>query len=186
MPKNNDQAVSHPPRPLLTALEAAASRFFPTLTPLSRKASLSSTALPKDLLVLFTSIANNEEAVGAQAQTSSLLQNVRVPGCLGLPGPWERPEMQRSFSPPLSGCWTTRVRGPGPASSGQGTNTVVRGGQARHGVTPGRHQLAQSLFPPLVLPSFFPYWAHTGQGLAGWTVKPRPKALNSWTTDSHH
>lgn len=98
-PKNNDQAVSHPPRPLLTALDAAASQFFPTLTPLSRKASLSSTALPKDLLVLFTSIAN-EEAAGVQAQTSSLLQNVRVPGCLGLPGPWERPEMQRSFSPP--------------------------------------------------------------------------------------
>lgn len=64
-------------------------------------------ALPKDLLVIFTSIANSEEAVRAQAQTSSLLQNVRVRGCLGLPVPWERPEMQRSFLPLLSGCWTT-------------------------------------------------------------------------------
>lgn len=70
------------------------------------------------------------------------------------------------------------------ASSAQGTNTVVWGRQARHGVTPGRHHLAQSIFHPLVLPSFFPYWSHTGQGLAGWTLKPQPKARTSWTMAS--
>lgn len=92
--------------------------------------------------------------------------------------------MQRLFSPLLSGCWTIRVLGSGAASSVQGTNTVVRGGQARQGVTPGRHQLDQTIFPPLVLPSFFAYWSHTGQSLAGWTLKPQPKALNSRTMAS--
>lgn len=113
---------------------------FPHLTPPSREASLSSMALPKDLLVIFTSIANSEETAGAQSQTSSLLQNVRTWGRQGLPVPWEISEMQRwnsshPFSqglgfplPMLAG-----VLGPGAASSAQGTNTVVRGGQARHG-----------------------------------------------------
>ena len=73
---------------------------------------------------------------------------------------------------------------PGAVSSAQGTNTVVTGGQARHGVAPGRHHRAQSIFSPLVLPSFFPYWFHTGQGLAGRTLQPPPKAPNSWTMAS--
>lgn len=55
-----------------------------------REASLGSTALPKNLFIIFTSIANSEKAAEAQPQTSSLLQNVRTRGCLGLPVPWGR------------------------------------------------------------------------------------------------
>ena len=55
-----------------------------------REASLSSMALPKNLLIIFTTIANSEKAAEAQPQTSSLLQNVRTRGCLGLPVPWRR------------------------------------------------------------------------------------------------
>lgn len=34
---------------------------------------------------------------------------------------------------------------------------------------------------PLVLPSFFPYWSHTGQAWLGGHLRAQPKALNSWT-----
>lgn len=137
---------------------------FPHLTPPPRKASLRSMALPEGLLVVFTSIANGEEAAGAQSQSLSLLQNMRTWGHRVLPVPWERPEMQRwnsscPFSQglglhphPISG-----VLGSESASSAQGTNTVVRGRQARPGVTPGRHQLAQSTFLSLILTSSLSY-----------------------------
>lgn len=134
--------------------------------PPSRKVSLSSMALPKDLLVIFTSIANNEEAAGEQAQTSSLLPNMRVPGCLGLPVPWERPEMQRSFLPLLSGCRTMRVLGPGAASSvsrhkhcGEGWAGKA-GGHSWPG-TAGPVPLP-SPGPALFLPLLVPHWAGPG------------------------
>lgn len=59
-----------------------------------------------------------------------------------------------------------------------------RGKQVRLGATPGRHQLAQSIFFALVLTSILSYGSHAGQGLAAWTLKPQPKALHSWTREA--
>ena len=75
----------------------------------------------------------------------------------------------RVLDPLPQGFWT-----PEAASSAQGTNTVVTGGQAPPG--------------PVHLPAFglahVPSLSHTGQGLAGGTLTPQPKPLNSWTTAS--
>lgn len=71
---------------------------------------------------------------------------------------------------------------PGAVSSTQGTNTVVTGGQARHGVAPGRHHRAQSVFSPLVLSSFFPYWSLLGRAWLGGHLNhcPRPLTPGPW------
>lgn len=89
----------------------------PSMT--NSKGNLCSVALQRILLVVFTTIANSEEAVPATPQTSSLLRNVRTWGwspkthrqCLPLP----------SRSP---GFWAQ----PGAASSAQGTNAMLGAG----------------------------------------------------------
>lgn len=125
----------------------------------------------KDLLFIFTPIANSEEAARAEPQASSLISAPEFEdhGMSDFSVLWEIPEMQRLFfSPIFSGSWITtvpRILVSTAAFSAQGTNTVVgvdSQGRSHSWQAPADPVHLPTPGPSLLLSLLVPHWADPG------------------------
>lgn len=181
---NNDQAASPPPAcssPSPHCPAGCGTSTFPHLIPASRKASLSSMALPQDLLVIFTSIANSEEAAGAQSQTSSLLQNVRTrnAGVFLSPGKDLRCRDGILLAPSLRILDPHRT--PSQGFRAQGLPPQLKAQTLWLGVS---RQGMESLLAAPTSPVHLPFPGPDLFLILLVAHRAGPKALNSWTTAS--